>query len=490
MSRRLPAVIGLTLVLVASVRAAAPKLDAVHPAGGRRGETNNSVLFIGKVSDWPVKPWCSHPGIRIEAGKEKNSLRIAVDADVPAGPHLLRFFNEDGASDAKTFVVGDLPEVTETASNDSRERAEAIESLPVTVNGRLERGGDTDFYRVKLRAGQLLTARLDGYSLGSEIDPFISLFDPRGYEIAVASDTHNLDPFLQHRIEKDGEYYLQVFAIAHKASTSVAYAGSASAVYRMRVSTDESERLGLPLASDAVEEDGAKLKFPVRVAGELSEPGESDEFTFTAKKGEQYAVRVEARRWRYLWDPVLSVHRPDGRLLREVDDSRSSADAEYTFKATQDGEHKITIADRFRSGGPEHRYRLVIEGVQPLFSATVDKDRWVMKPGKEVELKLKLDRQDGHKAALSVRFENLPQGVTAEAKEIAGKDKAATVKLKAAADAPPFNGPIRLLLKEEAGDPVPVTWSFLTGDSRGDYLVNETAVLWLTVTEAGKPAKK
>jgi hypothetical protein len=492
-TRRRLAALGWALLITGTAGAAAPQVDALFPSGGRRGETVESATLIGKVSDWPVEAWSSHPALRVQAGEKKQSVKISIGRDVPTGPHLLRFFTAAGASEARVFEVGDQPEVVEAAANDSPEQAEAIEALPVLVNGRLERGGDTDFYSVRLRAGQLFTARLEGYSLGSLIDPFLVLLDDRGYEVAVASDTHNLDPFLQHRVDRDGEYRVQVFAIAHKASTSVSYAGSSAAVYRLRLTTAEDERIGLPLESDVAESAGAALKSPVRLAGLLARPGERDEFTFPAVKGETYTVRVEARRWHYLWDPVLTLHRPDGKLLRQVDDTRTDADAEYTFKAAVDGDHRISIEDRFRTGGAEHRYRLVIGPAVPSVAVTVDKDRWELKPGGTVDLKLKVDRRDGHKAALSVRVENLPEGITADLKEVEGKAKTATLKLKASAETAPFNGAIRVMLSEEKEEPFPATWSFATGDSRGDYLVNETADLWLTVPAVkppSPPAKK
>jgi hypothetical protein len=486
--RRLSAALGVGLAAW-STAAATPKLEALAPPGGRQGETVAPVLLIGKSDKWPVKTWCSHPDISITPDEQKNRLKIAIGKGVPAGPHLVRIYDENGASDARPFVVGTLPELVESGNNDNGDEAEAVKSLPVVINGRLERNGDSDFYRVQLKAGQLFTARLDGYSLGSLIDPFINLFDPRGYEIAVASDTHNLDPFLQHRVAADGEYRLQIFAIAHKASTSVGYSGSAAAVYRLQLTADEKARLGLPITARRQESEGGALEADTSVAGVISRSGESDEYTFAAKKGTTYTVRVEALRWHYVWDPVLTVHRSDGRLLREVDDSRPSADPEYTFKAALDGDHKVTITDRFRSGGEEHRYRLVVEPAKLSVEATIDKDRFELEAGKSVELKLKLDRANGHNAALTAQIADLPSGVSLEAKPIDGKAKSATLKLVAAADADTSSGPFHIRLQPAEGDAIAVHHSFVTGESRGDYLINETRDLWLTIKPAKKPTK-
>lgn len=469
------------LVSIQASRAAAPKLDALYPAGGQRGQVVAPVVVIGKSDKWPVSTWCSDAKVKVECEELKNRLRVTIAPDAEVGVCLIRIVDAAGASEARPFVIGNVPEILEDGENENLEKPEVVEALPVTVNGRLERKGDSDFYRLELKAGQLLTAALDGYSLRSDIDPFLHLFDPGGNEIAVASDTHNLDPFLQYRVRESGEHHLQVFAIDHKASTSVGYSGGPAAVYRLLFTTNEAMRLGLPLAADRMESDGEKIAARSTVAGVISRPGEVDAYSFSARKGDRHEVRVEARRWRYLWDPVLTIHRPDGRLLREVDDSKSSADAEYEFTASDNGDYRVSIADRFRGGDAEHRYRLVIEDPRPGVSVTIDKDRFELGAGKSIELKLKLDRTHGHKAELKFDIDGLPEGVSCEATSTDGKAKTATLTLKASKEVAFANGPIRILFSEEGDEKIPVLYSFQTGESRGDYLVNEIPDLWLTV---------
>ncbi|MFP6886574.1 MAG: hypothetical protein VB997_03400, partial [Opitutales bacterium] len=74
------------------------------------------------------------------------------------------------------------------------------------------------------------------------------------------------------------------------------------------------------------------------------------------------------------------------------------------------------------------------------------------------------------------------------------KAKTATLTFRAALDAPPDNHPFRLRILEtdesNATKKSFATRSFLTGTSRGDYLVNETEWLHLTVKPAPPPKKK
>jgi hypothetical protein len=486
----------ICLATLPPAHSAAPKLEAFEPPGGRVG-TTNQILSLGKIGTWPVEIWCNESGIKFKSAKKKNYFDVAIDKNVKPGPYLVRLHSKDGVSQNTVFVVGDGPEILEKEPNGTLSEATLLETLPVLVNGRLSKTGDTDFFQVELKKGQTIVASLNGYSLGSLIDPFIHLFDPEGYDIALASDTHNIDPFLRHTVDRDGTYTLQVFAIDHKASVDVSFSGNGNAVYRMWVSVGKDRRIGKPFEAKVKEsrkgpDEIQKLKVPATVAGTIADRGERDRYSFPAKKGEQILVRVESHSLHYPLDPVLIINRPDGRLLREVDDTKPYRDAEYLVKASQDGDHTVEITDLFRQGSADFRYRLSIAKPVPDLTATIDKDLFGLAAGKTVELKLKLSLKNGHATALKAVFSGLPKGVTVESAEIKAKSKTATIKLKAEKKVAAANIPFRMHLLEAEGAKrkIPVTRSFITGDSRGDYLLNDTPWLWLTVTPEKVVEKK
>ncbi|MFP6887084.1 MAG: hypothetical protein VB997_05955, partial [Opitutales bacterium] len=224
------------LLPVLLLQAAPPKLDALFPAGGKRGETLK-VKAIGTFKSWPPRIWTDHPGLSIEANETKGSLSIAIDPQAKMRPALVRLFDANGSSGAKTFVISKHKETNEIESNNHRKRAQELNVTrrEVVVNGILKKE-DSDFFRINLRKGQTLIARADAYSLGSLVDPFLSLLDPDGHEVALASDSHNLDPALAHKAKRCGPHYLQIFAVAHPAATFIGYSGSNSAVYRLHLS--------------------------------------------------------------------------------------------------------------------------------------------------------------------------------------------------------------------------------------------------------------
>ena len=91
-----------------------------------------------------------------------------------------------------------------------------------------------------------------------------------------------------------------------------------------------------------------------------------------------------------------------------------------------------------------------------------------------------------------MEIDDLPDGVSLEDANASGKAKDATLVLRATMDAPPASLTFRLrVLEETDGNATKerfATHSFLNAKSRGDYLVNETP--WIHLTVKPKEPKK
>ncbi|MEL0118873.1 MAG: PPC domain-containing protein, partial [Opitutae bacterium] len=209
--------------------------SALHPPGGQTG-TTIEVLATGKHEDWPPDFWVSRKGLTIEALEKSGQLKITIAKDAQPGPVLVRLLGQKGISIAHTFVISQQEETLESEPNNHLAEAQKIEKIPALINGRLQKKGDTDFFQFHLKKGETLSAKLDGYSLYSPIDAFLHILDYRGYELAIASDTHNLDPHLVYTARQNGMHTLQVLAVTSKASTSIQYAGDENSVYRLKLS--------------------------------------------------------------------------------------------------------------------------------------------------------------------------------------------------------------------------------------------------------------
>ena len=499
MIRRLRAAAPALLLALLQLPAAPPKLDALFPSGGQRGQTVG-VEAIGSFGTWPPEVWTDHDGLKIEAEEKKGLLSISISSDAQMHPALIHLFDANGSTNTRTFVISKLKEANESEPNDNTAQAQEVNATAtgIVINGILKKG-DSDFFRIALRKGQAFVAETNAYSLGSLIDPFLVMLGPDDHEVAFASDSHNLDPILNYTAKISGVHYLQLFAVAHPAATAIGFSGSDSATYQLTLTLGALKKKSIQAdrSEEKLKDDNGSRRFqaPLTVQGVLSEKLEVDSYVFSGKKGEQWLVSVDAHRLHLPTDPVLAVYRTNGALLKEVDDVKPTNDPEYLLKVSADGNYTLRIRDRFNRGGTNFCYRLNISKPKPELSVVVDKENIVLEANGTTELKLTLKRKQGH--ALPLRFAitpPLPSGVSLEDANASAKAKTATITLRASKDAEPVNHAFQLQVFEtdetNATKESLASYSFLTAKSRGDYLVNRTNHLHLTVVKPAKPKKE
>jgi len=146
------------------------------------------------------------------------------------------------------FVVEDLPETTQTQTTTSIKSAKKIK-LPIVINGRIAKPGDTAIFRIDAKVGDEIVAEVVARRLGSPLDSSLTLTDASGKELAFNDDaeapkkigavvepeekssalsTHQADSRLHFRFAKKGSYYLQLADAQHN--------GGAEFAYRLRIS--------------------------------------------------------------------------------------------------------------------------------------------------------------------------------------------------------------------------------------------------------------
>jgi len=487
------------LLAILELSATPPKLDALFPAGGQRAQTVQ-VEALGSFANWPPEIWTDHEGLKIEAAEKKGRLSVSIKANAKMDPALIRLFDANGSSTARPFLISNIQEANEIEPNDNTGQAQELNATDsgIIVNGILKKG-DSDFFRIALRKGQAVVAETNAYSLGSLIDPFLVMMGPDGHEVSLASDSHNLDPILNYTAKTSGVHYLQLFAVAHPAATAIGFAGSNSATYRLTITLGALKNQSIPADrnEEELKEDNGSRRFrtPLMVQGVLSEKLEVDSYKFSGKKGDQWLVRVDAHGLHLPTDPVLALYRPNGALLKEVDDVKPTKDPEYLLKVPENGNYTLRIRDRFGRGGPRLRYRLSVTKPKPELSVTVDKEIVVLESNGTAKLKLTLNRKQGH--SLPLRFAitpPLPPGVSLEDANASQKAKTATITLRASKEAESVNHAFQLQVFEtdetNATKESRASYSFLTSKSRGDYLVNKTNSFHLTVVHPKKPKKE
>jgi hypothetical protein len=116
------------------------------------------------------------------------------------------------------FSVDTLPETIVKRESSSVANARRVK-LPQILNGRIDRPGDVQFFRIDAQPGEEIVAEVEARRLGSPLDSALTLTDARGKQLAFNDDfedkgtaliTHQADSRLIYRFPAKGAYYLQL----------------------------------------------------------------------------------------------------------------------------------------------------------------------------------------------------------------------------------------------------------------------------------------
>ncbi|MCX6901431.1 MAG: hypothetical protein NT105_22355 [Verrucomicrobia bacterium] len=192
-----------------------PFITSIFPLGGRVGEQASvkmKGLHLGDVE--PVLP-----------GK-----------DAEPGIHQV-VANRDGfVSNPAPFALDTLPEVFDKEPNNTLAHAQKV-TLPVIVNGRIDKEDDWDVFQFTGLAGDSVVAEVFARRLDSPVDSAIKLTDANGQLIAFNDDredlgaginTHHADSYFMAKLPADGTYYVHIGDTGRK--------GGEEYGYRLRIS--------------------------------------------------------------------------------------------------------------------------------------------------------------------------------------------------------------------------------------------------------------
>jgi len=129
------------------------------------------------------------------------------------------------------FALDSLPECVEQEPNDSPAQAQPV-TLPIIVNGRIDRPGDRDVFRFEGQAGQEIVAEVFARRLDSPLDSVLKLTDSDGRQLAFNDDhedkafgleTHHADSWLRAVLPSGGSYYLHLYDAQNQGGPEYAY---------------------------------------------------------------------------------------------------------------------------------------------------------------------------------------------------------------------------------------------------------------------------
>jgi len=192
---------------------------------------------------------------------------------------------------------------------------------------------------------------------------------------------------------------------------------------------------------------------PAAFCGVIGQPSDVDYFQFAAKKNQQFHIAAVARNTvRSPLDAVVNVYRAsDNSRVGGADDGRGP-DSYYRFRAPADDDYLIRVQDHLREGGPAYVYCIEVVPVAPrLALALPERERYEsttlnVPRGNRMALLVDLRRED-FGGDLTLAFEGLPPGVSAEIPPIPADRNQTPVVFTAQADAAPAGSLVDLVAK-------------------------------------------
>lgn len=187
-----------------------PYITGIFPLGGRVGAQTAIELkgwnlgASNLLTDFKATQPGIYPIIVSKGGREANHMPFALDT---------------------------LPETSEREPNQSSAVAQAV-TLPIIVNGRIDKPGDEDVFRFEAPTGGEIVAEVMARRLNSPLDSLLRITDATGKQLAINDDfedrgsgltTHHADSRLQITLPAGGTYYLHLTDTQRKGGSEYAY---------------------------------------------------------------------------------------------------------------------------------------------------------------------------------------------------------------------------------------------------------------------------
>jgi hypothetical protein len=491
------------------LRAEPPVASYVFPAGGQRGKTVKvrvGGLFLYKSCGFEMLGpgvtasqrlqrtktlWFEGPMLplpesqRAEDYPKDMAGQVTIRPDAPLGIRYWRLWTAQGATPAKKFIIGDLPEVVEQEIDGDPVPVEV--QLPVTINGRIFPREDVDIWSFHAHKGQTIFCEVNAARLGSPLDAHLEIWGPDGRRL-VESAGPGPDPSLRFTAPTEGLYQARI--------RDIRMAGGQAYVYRLTITADphvdwvyplggrRGQKLWLEVSGQGLPAGPVQVQLPIKgprdylhhltIAGKqtndflldlddlpeyrkeempasgalsapaicngrIEKPGARDRWSWSAHKGEVFELDLRAARLGSRLDGVLTIL--DGRgkeLARAESPGPAQPDPKLRFQAPADGTYTVQVQDRFHSrGGKDFAYRLrIAHPGGPDFQLHLLADAVTVNRGGQGKVKITAERQGGLTGPITLAVQGLPRGVTASPLTLAAGQASVDLTFKVEKNAP------------------------------------------------------
>ncbi|MEM7698166.1 MAG: PPC domain-containing protein [Verrucomicrobiota bacterium] len=419
-----------------------PRPSVVYPLGGPEGEEVEFAV--------------------LDPSGELGKMKLSLSGDEVKDHGL--FYSENGIqvpspNPVRVSQFGNTFEMEPNNSSGEVKNQEPV-SLPTAFNGILESEGDTDYFAFSAKKGQSYRFQVYARSLGSPVDPVLTVFDEKIKSLGGSDDADgSKDGRVDFKAPADGTYFVRVHDHLKGGGPDYAY----------RVETETREKTVLVTMPEMLRRDLQYRK------------------QFDVPQGGYYAMTVNTRRQGVSGDlQFVLPSLPKGVELVGGRIPKSQSTYSILLRAKPDapiggGMHSLQVraleTDPPISGtfvqnldfvrGPQNGVeyytrpveQLPITVVEPLpFSVTIEQPQVPIVRNGTMLLKVKAHRKDGYDKDIIVRLGWKPPGITSPASmTFKGGATELTYELNANGNAELGTWPITLLVESNDGKGVRFT---------------------------------
>jgi len=388
-----------------------PAVTGMLPMGGKRGDTvtvNLEGVNLGAMKSIPVQI-------------PMNQDSVTVPVTTPDGM----------ASAPVSLTAGNLEEIVEIEPNDKAAQANTVVELPMIINGRIDKAGDVDLFRIKPTTAGNLSFEIMGRRIGSRIDSFLRVLDPTGKEIQANDDAEGKDSRIVFAVAMNTEYLVEVRTMDRRSGGDV--------FYRLEIDPPAGPDFKLSMTP-------AELN--VGLGGSVA-------ITVTAARlagyGGPIALRVEGLPAGLTASPAAIPAGAATAMFTLTADPGATPGAMSQIRvvgtATIDGksvEHAVQPVEVYlpplaAAEQTQRRPTLLLPATvmpQQAYALDIEPRAISVKKGMPVPIKIKVTRQMAATQAITITAAGQPANVAPALQNVAEKANEATVTLNVAANAP------------------------------------------------------
>jgi hypothetical protein len=337
-----------------------PVLAKISPAEGVRGQTIEIKLsgknLRGSQVASNIPGLVATPGAT--AAADALTVKVSLPAHTPPGRYSIRVKNDAGESAAQTFLVDRFAVIKETEPNDSPKTGQKV-VLPVTIAGAMDKAGDLDWFRFEAKEGQEVGVQVLTNTIGSKLEPVLRLVDPEGvivaesltgllgnrctkagiWSLGIRDREYRGGPGMHYRLHignipivtsvfplglqrgTEADIHLEGVHLGKVRSVRVKASATVGARLPVPLTTPEGPPLGNPTVvvgefpEVAMTTTGTTIPVPGTANGVIGEPGTTNTWRFSARKGQRLLIEVSAQRIGSPLDSTIEILDATGRPL-------------------------------------------------------------------------------------------------------------------------------------------------------------------------------